>query len=58
VNFKISFYVNSHTNKLFKKQKKVSYFIIICVIIQMDDRHGITVKGNNNSGWSSGDVML
>jgi hypothetical protein len=44
-NFKISFYVNSHTNKLFKKRKMVGQFVNVGFIVWRDDRCGTSVKG-------------
>jgi hypothetical protein len=56
--FKISFYVNSHADKLFVKRKRVSYFITTGVIVQRDNGHETMVKGNDSGGWSSNDVVL
>jgi hypothetical protein len=28
------------------------------VVVQMDNRHEIVVKGNNNDGWSSDGMVL
>jgi hypothetical protein len=58
VNFNISFYVNSHTNKLFEKWKRVSYFITVCDVVRKDDERETAVKGNIDGGWSSDDVVL
>jgi hypothetical protein len=48
--FKISFYVNSHVDKLFGKRKRIDYFITVGVVVQRDDRRGMAVKGNDNDG--------
>jgi hypothetical protein len=55
---KISFYVNSHVDKLFRKQKRVGYFVTVGVIVWRDDGRKTTVKGNNDGGWSSDDMVL
>jgi hypothetical protein len=56
--FKISFKVNSHVDKLFRKRKRVDQFIIMGVNVQMNDEHGTTEKGNGGCGWGSVDVVL
>jgi hypothetical protein len=56
--FKISFKVNSHVDKLFRKRKRVDQFIIMGANVQMNDEHGTTEKGNDGCGWSSVDVVL
>jgi hypothetical protein len=33
-------------------------FIIVGVVVQRDDGHGTTVKGNNSGRWSSDVVVL
>jgi hypothetical protein len=55
--FKISFYVNSHGNKLFGKQKRVNQFVTICVVWR-DDGCKTAVKGNNGGEWSSDDMVF
>jgi hypothetical protein len=57
-NFKISFYMNSHVDKLFGKRKRVDYFITVNIVVWSDDGHGTTVKENYDSGWSSDGVAL
>jgi hypothetical protein len=42
--FQNIFYVNSHTDKLFEKRKRVGYFITVGVVVWRDDGHGMTVK--------------
>jgi hypothetical protein len=49
--FKISFYVNSHVDKLFRKWKRVGKFVIVGVIVQRDDERETAVKGNDNGWW-------
>jgi hypothetical protein len=56
--FKISFYVNSHGNKLFGKQKRVNQFVTICVVVWRDDGCKTAVKGNNGGEWSSDDMVF
>jgi hypothetical protein len=56
--FKISFYANSHVDKLFGERKRVGYFIIIGVVMRRDDARGMMVKGNDDGKCSSDDVML
>jgi hypothetical protein len=48
--FKISFYVNSHTGKLFRKRNKVSKFVTVGIIIRRNDVRGTTVKENDGDG--------
>jgi hypothetical protein len=55
---KISFYMNSHIDKLFGKRKRAGYFIMVGIVVQRDDGCGTTVKGNDSGGWSSDDVLL
>jgi hypothetical protein len=50
--------MNSHVDKLFGKQKGISYFITVGVIVRRDDRRGTVVKGNDGGGWSSDGVVL
>jgi hypothetical protein len=57
-NFKISFYVNSHADKLFEKRKRVVYFIIVGIIVRRDSECETMVKGNDSDGWSFDDVVL
>jgi hypothetical protein len=47
--FKISFYVNSHVDKL---------FITMSVVVRRDGDCETTVKGNDGGGWSSDGVVL
>jgi hypothetical protein len=47
--FKISFYVNSHVDKL---------FVTMSVVVRRDGECGTTVKGNDGGGWSSDGVVL
>jgi hypothetical protein len=56
--FKISFYVNSNIDKLSEKQKRIDYFIIMGVVVRRDDGHRTMIKKNDDSGWSSDDVVL
>jgi hypothetical protein len=56
--FKISFYVNSHTDKLFEKQNRIGQFVTVGVVIWRDDGRKTAVKGNTGGGWSSDDVVL
>jgi hypothetical protein len=56
--FKISFYVNSHDDKMFGKRKRVGYFVTVGVIMRRDDGRWTAVKGNDGDGWSSDGVML
>jgi hypothetical protein len=56
--FKISFYVNSYADNMFRKWKRVGYFVTMDVVVQRDDERGTTVKGNGNGGWSSDGVVL
>jgi hypothetical protein len=56
--FKISFYVNLHVDKLFEKRKRVVYFVTMDVIVWRDDRRETVVKENDGGGWSSDDVVL
>jgi hypothetical protein len=37
---------------MFEKRKRVSYFIIVCVIVRSDDECGTVMKKNNDGGWS------
>jgi hypothetical protein len=46
--FKISFYVNSHIDKMFKKRKRVGYFITAGVVARRDDVCETAVKGNDD----------
>jgi hypothetical protein len=48
--FKISFYVNSHTNKLFSKRKMVGYVVTVGVVVRKDDGCETAVKGNDGGG--------
>jgi hypothetical protein len=57
-NFKITFYMNSHADKLFGKRKRVDLFINMRVILWKDDGRGTMVKGNDDGGWSSDDVVF
>jgi hypothetical protein len=50
--------MNSYADKLFEKQKRVCYFVTVGVIVQSDDGHGTKVKGNDDGGCSSDDMML
>jgi hypothetical protein len=50
--------MNSYIDKLFLKRKRVGYFIIVRVVVQRDNEHETTVKGNNNAEWSSDGVVL
>jgi hypothetical protein len=36
----------------------VGYFVIVGVVVRMDDGCGMTVKGNGGGGWSCDDVVL
>jgi methionine synthase II (cobalamin-independent) len=56
--FKISFYVNSHVDKLFRKQKSIGKFITVGGIMRRDDGHAMVEKGNDGGGWSSNGVVL
>jgi hypothetical protein len=56
--FKIYFYVNSYADKLFGKRKRVGYFVTMCLVVCRYDGCGTAVKGNDNSWWSSADVVL
>jgi hypothetical protein len=56
--FKISFYVNPHADKLFGKQKRVSWFVIVGVIVRRDNRCETAIKGNDDNRWSSDGVVL
>jgi hypothetical protein len=49
LDFKISFYMNSHVDKL---------FVTVGVVVRRDDEHGTMVKENDSSGWSSDAVVL
>jgi hypothetical protein len=42
--FKLSFYVNSHIDMLFGRQKRVS------VVVRMDDGHETAVRENDDDG--------
>jgi hypothetical protein len=42
----------------FGKRKRVGRFIIIGVVVQMDDERGSMIKGNNGDRWSSNSMML
>jgi hypothetical protein len=50
--------VNLHADKLFGKQKRVGYFVIMGVVVWMDDGRGMTVKGNDGGGWSCDGMVL
>jgi hypothetical protein len=56
--FKLSYYVNSHADKWFTKQKRVSYFVTVGIVVWRHDVHEIAVKGNDGGGWSSDGMML
>jgi hypothetical protein len=56
--FKISFYVNSHFDKLLEKRKSTGYFIIVGVIVRRDNWCETTVKGNDDVKWSSDGVVI
>jgi hypothetical protein len=56
--FKIFLCVNSHADTLFRKQKRVGYFITMGVVVRRDDGLGMIVKGNDDGGWSSNVVVL
>jgi hypothetical protein len=55
---KMSFYVNSHADKLLGKRNRVGYFITRGVIVWRYDVHGTVVKGNDGGGWSSDGMVL
>jgi hypothetical protein len=57
-NFKIPFYVNLYADNLFKKQKRIGYFITVGVIVWRDNEHRIVIKENDGDGWSFDDVVL
>jgi hypothetical protein len=56
--FKLSFYVNSHVEKVFGKRKRVGQFVIVGIVVRRDDGHETVVKENNSDGWSSDGVVL
>jgi hypothetical protein len=59
-NFKISFYINSHVDKLFGSQesKKGRLVVNVGVIVWRDDVRGTMVKENDGGGWSFDVVVL
>jgi hypothetical protein len=56
--FKISFYVSTHTDKLFRKRKRVDLFVTMGAVVWRDDGRETAAKGNGSGGWSSNDVVL
>jgi hypothetical protein len=55
--FKISFYVNSHADKLFEKWKRISYFITMGVIVWRNDDVKRQWKGMTTTDSSDGMVL-
>jgi hypothetical protein len=49
--------MKSHVDKLFRKQKLVSQFVTVGVVVWRDDWCGTAVKVNDGGGWSSGGVV-
>jgi hypothetical protein len=56
--FKISFYLNSHVNKLFGKRKNVGWFITVGVVVRKGDVRETAVKENDVNRWSFDGVLL
>jgi hypothetical protein len=56
--FKISFYVNSHFDKLLEKRKSIGYFITVGAIVRRDNECETTVKGNDDVKWSFDSVVI
>jgi hypothetical protein len=50
--------VNSHADKLFRKQKRVGYFVTMGIIVLRDNEHKTAVKGNDDGGWSFDGLVL
>jgi hypothetical protein len=46
--------MNSYIDKLFKKRKRVDYFITVGIIVRRNDERGMMVAGGASMAWCSG----